>query len=214
MMPIVMPIADLWDSVDPAAWERALERYWDFVQEKNQELEKALDPLNLSEIEEFNPEEWFDFLKDKYFRWKYTAPNRYATTTRHLERHKDNNKLGDLDKIRKRLLHLDPEDIRTGLETARGIHGLGPAGASGLLALMYPQNFGTVDQFVVKALRQVNGLPEAADFARMKPENLSIGDGVLIINVLRRKAGDNNRTFKSDTWTPRKLDKVLWTYGR
>ncbi|MFW6027899.1 MAG: hypothetical protein ACOC91_03740, partial [bacterium] len=92
--------------------------------------------------------------------------------------------------------------------------GLGTAGASGLLALMYPRKFGTVDQFAVKALRQVNGLPEAAALARMTPESLSIRDGVLIIGILRRKAADNNRMFKSNAWTPRKLDKVLWTYGR
>jgi hypothetical protein len=48
----------------------------------------------------------------------------------------------------------------------------------------------------------------------MKPEDLAIRDGVLIVDVLRRKAADNNRVFKSANWTPRKLDKVLWTYGR
>jgi len=31
---------------------------------------------------------------------------------------------------------------------------------------------------------------------------------------MRGKAADNNRVFKLDNWTPRKLDKVLWTYGR
>ena len=74
---------------------------------------------------------------------------------------------------------------------------------------MYPKHFGTVDQFVVKALRQVQGLPEAEALARMNPENLKIKEVVLIINILWRKAADNNRVFKSDAWTPRKLDKVL-----
>jgi len=79
---------------------------------------------------------------------------------------------------------------------------------------MYPKNFGTVDQFAVKALRQVQSLPEEAAFARMNPEALTISDGALIIDILRRKAADNNCVFESDAWTPRKLDKVLWTYGR
>ena len=155
-----------------------------------------------------------NFLGTNTFRWKYTAPNRYATTTRQLRRYVDDDTLGDLDQIRKRLLTLDPDYIRSGLETASAIRGLGTAGASGLLALMYPKNFGTVDQFAVKALRQVQGLPEAAALAQMNPEALTISDGVLIIDILRRKAADNNRVFKSDAWTPRKLDKVLWTYGR
>jgi hypothetical protein len=118
------------------------------------------------------------------------------------------------DQIRRRLLSLDPDDIRLGLKAGCDIRGLGTAGASGLLALMYPQKFGTVDQFAVKALRQVEDLPEAKSLARMNPENLTISDGVLLIEILRRKAADNNRIFKSETWTPRKLDKVLWTYGR
>jgi hypothetical protein len=59
------------------------------------------------------------------------------------------------------------------LRIAKEIHGLGTAGASGLLALMFPQRFGTVDQFVVKALKQVEGLPEAADIDRIKPEALT-----------------------------------------
>jgi hypothetical protein len=48
----------------------------------------------------------------------------------------------------------------------------------------------------------------------MNPEALTIADGVLLIELFRRKASDNNRLFNSDTWTPRKIDKVLWTYGR
>ena len=79
---------------------------------------------------------------------------------------------------------------------------------------MYPHSFGTVDQFIVKALREVNGLSEAATLERMKPEGLSITHGVVLIDILRRKAADNNRVFKSDTWSPRKLDQILWTYGR
>jgi hypothetical protein len=48
----------------------------------------------------------------------------------------------------------------------------------------------------------------------MNPQVLDIRDGVLVVEVLRRKAADNNRVFQTDAWTPRKLDKVLWTYGR
>jgi hypothetical protein len=210
----MMQIADLWDSADPQAWEHALERYWTFVHPRNLTLEQSLDALDVQRLRRSDPQEWYDFLKNEYFRWKYTALNRYATTTRQLQRYVDDDALGDLDQIRKRLLTLNTDDIRSALNAACAIRGLGTAGASGLLALMYPQNFGTVDQFVVKGLREVNGLPEAAAIARMKPQGLTVRDGVLIINVLRRKAADNNRVLKSDAWTPRKLDKVLWTYGR
>lgn len=210
----MISIANLWISADPKAWEDALERYWSFVQPRNLALEQSLDALDLERLRRLDARGWYDFLRNDYFRWKYTQPNRYATTTQKLQHYVDHDALSDLDQIRKHLLTLDTADIRSGLKVAKEIRGLGTAGASGLLALMYPQNFGTVDQFVVKALGQINGLPEAAALARMKPEALTIPDGVLIIGILQRKAADNNRVFKSNAWTPRKLDKVLWTYGR
>lgn len=79
---------------------------------------------------------------------------------------------------------------------------------------MYPDTFATVDQFVVKALREVEGLPERAALRRMNPEGLTPRDGVLLIRIMQRKAAENNRQFGIIGWTPRKVDKVLWTYGR
>jgi hypothetical protein len=140
------------------------------------------------------------------------TPVDLKTTRRQLQRYEAEDRLNDLDQIRSRLLTLDTDGW--GLEVAKKIHGLGITGASGLLALMYPQKFGTVDQFVVKALREVNGLPEASDLAQMKPDNLNVSNGVLIIDLLRRKAADNNRVLISEAWSPRKVDMVLWTYGR
>ena len=93
-----------------------------------------------------------------------------------------------------------------GLRQARG---LGIAVASGLLTLMYPEYFGTVDQFVVKALREVEGLPQRAALERMNPEGLKLSDGVVLIQIMRDKAAENNRTFKTDAWTPKKIDEIL-----
>lgn len=210
----MMPVAELWTSADPQAWEDALERYSDLVLPKNRALERSLDKLDLERLRRLDAPGWYDFLLEEYFRWKYTAANRYATTTRHLRSYVEDNALGDLDQIRKRLLTLDSDDSYWALLAATQIRGLGTAGASGLLALMYPRHFGTVDQFAVKALRQVDGLPEAKALARMNPEALTIEDGVLLIDIFRRKAADNKRVLKPDAWTPRLVDKVLWTYGR
>jgi hypothetical protein len=209
-----MNIADLWRSVDPRAWDQALQRYWHFVQPRNLELERSLDALDLRRIQVLTHRGWYDFLHDEYFRWKYTAPNRYATTTIQLRKYIDGGALDELESLRLQILNLDLNDIPLGLKTAKKIRGLGTAGASGLLSLMYPNHFATVDQFVVKALRQVNDLPEANALAKMKPLNLSVADGVLLISILNRKAKENNRLFDMTTWTPRKIDMVLWTYGR
>lgn len=122
--------------------------------------------------------------------------------------------LAELDGFRQQILNLDISDVGAGLTAAKQIRGLGTAGASGLLSLMYPERFATVDQFVVKALRQINELPESAALSMMDPLNLSVTDGVILIGILSRKARDNNRLFGTMNWTPRKIDMVLWTYGR
>ena len=209
-----MNINELWRSSESMAWEQALQRYWHFVQPRNLELERALDVLDLKRLQCLSPQGWYDFLHDEYFRWKYTAPNRYATTTIQLRKYIDDGELEELESLRKQILNLDRNDVRQGLATAKKIRGLGTAGASGLLSLIYPDHFATVDQFVVTALRLVNDLPEANALSKMNPQNLSLTDGVLLIAILNRKAKENNRQFSMAAWTPRKIDMVLWTYGR
>ena len=39
-------------------------------------------------------------------------------------------------------------------------------------------------------------------------------DAAALIAIMRRKAAENNQAFRTSTWTPRMVDKVLWTYGR
>lgn len=210
----VISIADLWCSSEPKEWEQALERYWRFVQPRNLELERALDALDVNRLRGLNAHGWYSFLHDEYFRWKYTAPNRYATTTIQLEKYVSGGELAELESLGQQLLNLERNNIRQAITIAKKIRGLGTSGASGLLSLMYPEQFATVDQFVVKALRLVAALPEAAALAKMNPESLSISDGVLLIDILIRKAKENNESFGTSTWTPRKIDMVLWTYGR
>jgi hypothetical protein len=88
------------------------------------------------------------------------------------------------------------------------IPGLGVAGASGLLAVLRPGYFGTVDQYVVRALRDVP-IPEALDITEMNPESLTGLDGALLIRVLRRKAAELTNSF-GVPWTPREVDMALW----
>ena len=207
-------VAELWHSRDPRAWTDALSRYWDYVQPANLMLERELEKLDLESLKRLDALGWYDFLLHKYFRWKYTAKNRYATTTRSLRRCADEDRLDNLNLLKQRLLTLDTSDIRLGLSVACTIKGLGTAGASGLLSLMYPNTFATVDQFVVKALRDVRNLPEAVALAKMNEKALSIKNGAFLIDIMQRKATENNRIFGSAEWTPRKVDKILWTFGR
>jgi hypothetical protein len=125
----MITIDDLWNSADPAVWKKALQRYWEFVKSSNIALEHRMEELNVNYLRQLDAEGWYEFLRDQYFRWKYTANNRYSTTTDSLHRYVNENALDDLHDIKLRIISLNPSDIAYGLNTAREIHGLGCAGA-------------------------------------------------------------------------------------
>jgi hypothetical protein len=209
----IQPIYELWFSRDTAEWDAALNRYWGLIQPKNVALEQAMEQLDRERIRRMSPDEWFAFLRDEYFHWKYTAPNRYVTTTSWLKRN-GGTEAGrhELHRIRARILDIDPENIYDAISVVLQVPGLGTAGASGLLALLYPEAFGTVDQFVVKALCEIPDLPERAVIAQMKPEGLKPCDGKVLVQIMRRHAKILTNV-SGKTWRPRDVDKVLWTYG-
>ena len=206
----MITIDSLWNSRNEDDWNSALQNYWNFVRPGNIALERELNNLKIETITSLDSMGWYDFLHDKYFKWKYTAPNRYASTTLALRKYKDADELDRLFDIKKRLLNFGISDISRGLSTATEIRGLGIAGSSGLLSLMYPDNFATVDQFAVKALCAVHELREREDVAKMRPENLTLRNGITLVNIMRSKAQENNSIFGTDFWTPRKIDMVLW----
>lgn len=209
----ILPVHKLWFSRNAGDWKAALDRYWALIQPRNLTLEQAMEHLDRERIRQLSPDEWFAFLHNDYYRWKYTAANRYATTTSKLKQ-KAATQAGrqELHQIKVKILEINPAHIRASIVTAK-LPGLGTAGVSGLLALLYPDSFGTVDQFVVKALREVPDLPEAAAITRMKPEGLTPKDGEILVGIMRRQAAVLTDELGT-SWRPRDVDKVLWTYGR
>lgn len=203
-------IIALWDSKNELNWKIALDGYWDYIKPENLKLEQSLNKLRLKRILDLGPDGWYHFLHDEFFPWKYTAPNRLKTTTTHFEKYIKSNQLEELHQIKKKLLALDMPNIRKALSLAKEIHGLGIAGASSLLSLMYPHSFGSVDQFVVKALRDIPSLPERDRLRQMNPEGITLSEGVTLIRLMRYKAAELNYVFATDDWTPRKIDMVLW----
>ena len=49
---------------------------------------------------------------------------------------------------------------------------------------------------------------------RMKPKRLTIADGVVLVEIMRRKAVSLNEVFNTSDWAPRKVDKILWASER
>lgn len=210
----VKNISSLWSHGSEEDWEAALVHYWKILKHDNINLEREFDNLNYKSIEQMSVHEFYHFLHDRYFVWKCTAANRLATTRMSLERYISNSRIDELEDIKQNLFSFDHRDIKKGLEIAKSIHGLGTAGASGLLSILFPQDFGTVDQFVVKALLSVEGLPEHSIIEKMRADSLKLQEGVVLINIMRDKARSLNSRFGTNSWTPRLIDKVLWCVGR
>ena len=205
-----MSFNDIWNAADESEWNRLLRKYWSLVAVDNIQVEIELNGLTPDRIARMDADSWYAFLHDEYFVWKYTAKNRLATTRRALARHREDGELEVLNGIRVGILNLDHGNIATSLNTACEIRGLGVAGASGLLSLLFPHHYSTVDQFVVKALSEVD---QHADAVRgMNPDGLKVSDGVTLTKIMRAKAAENNARFDSRFWTPRTVEMALWAY--
>ncbi|MGH9319732.1 MAG: hypothetical protein ACRD3V_07555 [Vicinamibacteria bacterium] len=209
-----MNIAELWYAETEEPWLEALDHYWRVLRPSQVRLEQEMNSLNRECVRRLGLEEWYEFLFHKYFPWKYTAPNRLATTRKSLTRYREAGSLAELHGIHHDLFSFDTSHIRRGLEIACRIHGLGPAGASGLLALLFPETFATVDPFVVGALAHLEALSDRELVVVMKPEGLTIVDAEVLIGILQRKSTENNVRFGTCDWTPRKIDMALWAFGR
>lgn len=205
-------INKLWYSNDESLWNKALDSYFSsgLIKKDNVTLEREIHNLDPVTIKDMSTEQFYDWLYNVYFVWKYTAANRLATTRKSLSRYKFEKSMHELEQIHFDLFTFDINDINEGLKIANSIHGLGIAGASGLLAVLYPRYFGTVDQFVVKALRKIDSLPEKDLVIKMNPDNLTIKDGILLIKIMKYKAEELNSIFNSNKWTARDIDKILW----
>ena len=204
-------IADLWYNGTEEMWKTALKSYWDRFNDDQYKLEKEIEAIEASDVSSLSVYEFYDFLYQQYYPWKFTNKLFLSRNRKHLEKYLFDNELDRLARIQKRLFNLDFEDIKECLAVASSIHGLGTAGASGLLSILYPEYFGTVDKFVVYSLLKIDGLQEKAILSSMNPEALTLNNGVLLIGVMRRKAQELNERFNTNFWTPRKIDMILWT---
>lgn len=215
-MDTLIDIKELWINGSKEDWKIALESYFDNASvKKHIELEKKMERLDPQVIKQLDVESFYDFLYNEYFVWKYTANNRLTTTRKQLEKHKaDIASLGSIQANIFTAFMLDPKNTELLFCITKQIHGLGTAGASGLLAVLFPECYGTVDQYMVKALRKIDILPEHEMLMAMKEEELTSKDAVLLENILRCKAKELNDKFGTEDWTPRKVDMILWASDR
>jgi hypothetical protein len=129
----------------------------------------------------------------------------------YLKKKYDHN-LEELAQIQKDIFEFDLDNINLGLRRATQIYGVGISGASGLLSLLYPSYFGTVDVRVVEALRTTDEYKDDLELKEMNGENIKIGEATYLINIFRKKAGELNKLFDQYCWTPRDIDVILWFF--
>ena len=207
----------LWNYGTEANWLDALSQYDVVIDARTAEaqlLEAYMDQLDSKNIKNLTDHEFYNFLHDQYFVWVFTQKNRLASTRKHLQRYVTENRLYELSAIHRKLFSMNHADIENCLSTAMEVRGLGIAGASGLLSVLFPHDFGGVNEYLVTLLRGVDDLPYSFELAKMNPALLTPKDGVILTKLFREKANELNRRFETDFWTPRKIDKVLWACGR
>lgn len=165
-------------------------------------------------MREMTDQEFYDFLYNRYYLWKYKK-NYLNRRRKDLEKHTSDEGRLMLKRIREEIFEACEKEIENTeelLKIVKKISGLGVAGAGGLLSILYLEYYGTVDKFLIRSLRSVGGLEKHDVLLKMKEDEIKISDGKILEDILRAKADDLNKRFRSDYWTPRKPDMILWTY--
>ncbi|MCR5345490.1 MAG: hypothetical protein K6E46_05520 [Lachnospiraceae bacterium] len=212
----MIEINHLWAEGSEKEWKEALGKYYNMPQVMNiSDLDREIDEAhnNLGGIRKMSGEAFYDFLHDKYFVWKYTAPNRLATTRMALEKQDKN----ELAKIKNELFDIHdniPDEIELLLKTVMQIKGLGTVGASGLLSILFPDEYCSVDQYSLESLCEIKSFSDETKriLKAIKPNSIKYKEGAFIEMILRDKAGELNKKFNTSEWTPRKMDMILWAY--
>lgn len=156
-----------------------LNSYWDLVKPTNLELEKRMDRLEFKLVENMELDEFYEFMIEDYFQWKYTDSRWLKRNREYFSRYASEEKLDELWEIKEELFSFNLNDIERGLKITSSIKGLGVAGGSGLLALLFPAYFATVDQFVVKSLILLDEFKNNIDLIKMK-DKVDKGQGLNI----------------------------------
>lgn len=200
-------ICKLWYSENENEWKKALEEYNKRIKSENKNVENDLSNISISDIKNYSGEEFYNLIHDCYIKWKYTDCRWFKGIKGCIENY--NNKCGYIffKNIHSDLLSIDKSEIESHLRNIMRIKGIGVAGASGLLALLMPEYFGTVDQFVVKELKKLN---LGNEYEKINENDIKINDAVLMITLMKEKAKELNEKFVTDIWTARKIDMVLW----
>ena len=204
-----MKIKEIWNSKEISVWKDALSKAT-IETGRDDSIETKMSKLNVEYIQHLPVEDFYSFLHDDYFVWKYTAKHRLTSTRNSLKKYE--NDMNELREIQDGLFSFKLSEIGKGLEIAHQIKGLGISGASGLLALLFPSYFGTVDDMVIRALLTCDEYRDDTAIKAINPQNININDAVYLIEQFKKKAHELNELSNEYCWRPRDIDVILWHF--
>lgn len=205
---------DLWRADDRRPWDDLLKAYWaQPTVIAVLDLCKNLEHLKREEVLGLEDHAWYQWLRDSFIPW---SERRW---------------------LGKRQRDLDAQwghgrgrtvigDARTKVETAmeKGgagdaiplllrIAGFGPSSVAALLALLFPESCAAASEGVMRFLHAVSALPQRARLLAIgSPKPLTDEAVLLLMEVFREKAASLNREFGLHCWTPRLVERCVWTY--
>lgn len=204
-----MKINEIWNSKEISVWKDALAKAT-METGRDDSIETKMSKLNVEYIQHLPVEDFYSFLHDDYFVWKYTAKHRLTSTRNSLKKYE--NDMNELREIQDGLFSFKLSEIGKGLEIAHQIKGLGISGASGLLALLFPSYFGTVDDMVIRALLTCDEYRDDAIIKAINPQDIIINEAVYLIEQFKKKAHELNALSNEYCWRPRDIDVILWHF--
>ena len=84
-----MKINEIWNSKEISVWKDALAKAT-METGRDDSIETKMSKLNVEYIQHLPVEDFYSFLHDDYFVWKYTAKNRLASTRKSLKKYETN----------------------------------------------------------------------------------------------------------------------------
>lgn len=219
---------ELWHRGTEDDWEEAVREYWTVPGVSSQRaLEEQMDNIHESRTTVLRDvDRFYKFLKEELYPWKMDRLY-VASQQENLERYHVSTPHG-IDRLRQYLLITVPKwgsvDINEVYKRMSVVGGMGIPVASGCLALLFPEHFGTLDRFCLRASLTVEG-NTITDYLRVtedvtrNPDHffdkyedaLRLHVAKLITMLYREKARDLNAKYSTDVWTPRRVEKVVWT---
>jgi hypothetical protein len=206
-------IQDVWISEKESVWCAQIDAYWKRVEDqKKKTLEEEMDKLDPQLIRDSTDVAWRDFLANKYIPWKHTPGRFYKSIQRKfIARYAGQEQQSLLSTIKSRIFACDPGATGELLGIVDEIYQFGIPSASGLLSLLFPSRFGTVDKFAIESLQRIEEFKGDILIQGFMPKSISLDDAVRAISIMRVKAGENNKLFGTTFWTARRIDMVLWS---